>query len=322
MKWNKIRIIGLTLVCGLFGMTAQAASLSNTDLPTDSNWYVHVNLELVRNSDVGRQFLMNTFNEAMDEIEAELKADIREEIEAITIFGGDLPSNGSSVSDGAVVLHGVFSNESQMAVLAALEDHGVAYSMAYESGLAYYTVENDSGNLSYTNEDGEERDVNLVGREDLHFSFGSTQLLVTHSLDMMHDFLDGGGHLSGIDRVGSDALLILQADRALLQGGANTSTEIAGEWDSSVLKNVDAVALVVEEAHGGLQLNAQLMANSAEVAMSVRNIAEGLVALKALSDSDGAVGEVLRNVRFENNDSVLHVSVAVTAEQIEALKDL
>ena len=135
-------------------------------------------------------------------------------------------------------------------------------------------------------------------------------------------FLDAGGYLGGFESVDSNALLVLQADRALMQGGANTSSDFGDHWDSSVLKNVDAVALVIAENNGGLQFSAQLSANSPDVAMSVRNIVEGLVALKALSDSEGAMGDVLRNVRFQNEGSVLKVSVPVSAEQIESLGDL
>ena len=101
----------------------------------------------------------------------------------------------------------------------------------------------------------------------------------------MQVFVDSNGYLGGFENNDTGALVVLHADRALMQGGANTSAKIGEDWDSSVLKNVDAVALVVAEDLDGLQINAQLTASSPEVAMSVRNIAEGLVALKALDES-------------------------------------
>jgi len=58
------------------------------------------------------------------------------------------------------------------------------------------------------------------------------------------------------------------------------------------------------------------------MAMAVRNIVEGVVALKALDESEGALGEILRQVHFENDGSDLHINVPVTPDQIEALKDL
>ena len=322
MKLRKLRAFGLVLICSLLAMTTQAGSLSDADLPTNSTWYVHINLELIRNSSVGRQFMLQVYNEAMDDIQDELGIDVRETVEGVTMFGGELPGSSSPINDGAVVLHGVFDADIQAGILSALERQGAKVSEVYESGLTYYMVESEDGVLDYTHEDAEVQGLNLDDQQELYFSFGSTQLLATQSLDLMKGFLSAGGYLGGIEQVRSDALLILQADRALLQGGANTSADIGEEWDSSVLKNVDSVALLVAEEQGGLLLNAQLLATSAEVAVSVRNIVEGMVALKALSDTESVVGDVLRNVRFENDGAVLKMSFPVAADQIEALRDL
>ena len=322
MKWNKIRIFSVMLATGLVCAPVQASSITSSDLPTDSNWYVHINLDLIRNSDVGREFALETMDEALDDIQDELNIDIRDEIEGVTVFGAVLPVRGSHMSDGAVILHGPISDETQAALFSALEQKGAVVSTLFDNSLAWYTVSNANDEMTYTEEDGSVRDLSWDDQKVLYFSFGETQALVTQSMEMMQIFLDAGGYLGSFESVDTDALLVLQADRALMQGGANTSAEIAGEWDSSVLKNLDAVALVVAEDNGGLQISAQLQANSAEVAMSVRNIVEGMVALKALSEPDGALGDILRNVRFLNDGSVLHVDVPVAADQIEALKDL
>jgi hypothetical protein len=322
MKWNQVRIFSVLLIAGLTCAMAQAASLNSSDLPTDSNWYVHVNLELLRNSNVGRQFVLETLDEALDEIQSELNIDIRNEIEGITVFGGQLPVKGDRMSDGAVILHGPINEDTRAALMPELERKGAKVSTSYVNGLAFYTIENEDDGLRYEDAAGQMREAHWDNSEVIYFSFGNTQTLITSNLEMMQTFLSANGYLGGFERVDADALLVLQADRALLQGGANTSVEINEDWDSSVLKNVDAVAVVVAEDNDGVQIDAQLTANSAEVAMSVRNIVEGLVALKALSDSDGAMGDVLRNVRFQNEGSVLHVSVPVSAVQIESLKDL
>ena len=55
--------------------------------------------------------------------------------------------------------------------------------------------------------------------------------------------------------------------------------------------------------------------------MSVRNIAEGLVALKALDEASSPLGDVLRNVRFENDGPILHLNVPISASQLKAIKN-
>jgi hypothetical protein len=321
MKWNRIQIFSALLLTGFVCVIAQAASLSRTDIPTGSNWYVHVNLDLIQNSEVGRRFLLDKADEVLNEIQEELNVDIRGEIQGVTLFGGKLPRHGDSENDGAVILHGAISAETQDALLLALERKGADVITEDNAGLAYYMIEDDDGTMTYTDEDGQVKDVTWGHREDLYFSFAATQTMVTQNLEMMQSFLDSGGYLGGFEVADPEALLVLQADRALVQGGANTSTEIGEDWDSSVLKNVDAVALVIAENFGGLQINAQLTANSPEVAMSVRNIVEGLVALKALDESEGALGEILRQVRFESDGSELHLNLPIAADQIEALRN-
>lgn len=322
MKWNRIQFLSTLLVAGLFCVIAQAADVSRTDIPAGSNWYVHINLDLIQNSEVGRRLMLETVDEALDEIQGELDIDLRNEIEGITLFGGKLPNRGNATKEGAVIFHGTLSLQTQGTLLSALERKGAEFTALDSAGLTYYRLENDDGTMTYTDEDGHVENVDWGHHEDVYFSFGLSQTLVTHNQDLMQAFLDSGGYLGGFETVDSEALLVLQADRALMQGGANTSTETGGEWDSSVLKNVDAVALVIAEQSGGLQISAQLTASSPDMAMAVRNIVEGVVALKALDETEGALGDILRQVRFENEGPDLHINVPVTSGQIEALKDL
>ena len=39
----------------------------NSTLPGGSNWYIHVNLDLIRNSEVGQQLMQGTMDEALEE---------------------------------------------------------------------------------------------------------------------------------------------------------------------------------------------------------------------------------------------------------------
>jgi len=321
MKWNRIQAFSVLLMTCLFCVIAQAASINRADIPEGSNWYMHVNLDLIQNSEAGRKLMLGTVDEALDDIQRELDIDVRQEIQGITVFGVKLPVNGSPAKEGAVILHGSISTETQNALLSKLESKGAVVSTLNSAGLAYYVVGDGDGTISYSDEDGEVKTEAWGHHEDLYFSFGASQAMITKSQEMMLSFLDAGGHLGGFEAVDSEALLILEADRALMQGGANTSDAIGGNWDSSVLKNVDAVGLVIAEDFGGLQIKAQLTANSSDVAMSVRNIVEGLVALKALDESEGVLGDILRQVRFESDGSVLKMNVPIAADQIEAVRD-
>lgn len=317
MKMNRMKVYSVLLLTALCCALAQAASLGSNDLPAGVNWYAHVNMDLIRNTDAGQQLMKETVDEALDDIEAELGVDIGDEIEGITLFGGKLP-----VNQGAVLLHGAISAESQSAIMARLDKEKTGVFATESGGMTFYTIPEGDGSMTYTDEDGHVEDVSWGHNDELYFSFAAEQTMVTHSLDTMQTFLDSGGMLASLDNVDPVAMVVLQADRALMQGGANTTLEIGDTFDSSVFNNLDSVALVVAEESGGININAELSANSPEVAMNVRNIVEGLVALKALEGSDDDLGAVLRNIRFESEGEILRVFIPVAADQIDALSNL
>lgn len=317
MKFIQMKFYGVLLVTGLFCAVTQAAGISSTDIPAGSNWYIHVNLELIRNSEAGRQFVLDTVDEALGDIKDDLGIDIANEIYAVTVFGTELP-----LRTGAMLLHGAISSDSQARLLTVLEREGADVSTSFHGSLAYYSVAKGDGKLTYANKEGHVEDASFGNSDDLYFSFGDRQILVTHDEGLVHAFLDAGGHLGGLESANAGALVVLQAERPLLQGGADTTVNFGERWNSSILRNVDAVALVIAENAGGIEVNLELRAATEEVAMSVRNIAEGLVALKALDDDNEVLSEVLRSVRFESEGAVLRVNIPVAADQFEALKGL
>lgn len=226
------------------------------------------------------------------------------------------------MNDGAVVLHGSISAADQQTLLAKIDLEGAEVKTEYENSLAWYTMVKHSETMTTTDEDGNTETKLKGSAEELYFSFGATQTLVTQNRELMQAFVDSNGYLGGFENNDAGALVILHADRALLQGGANTSVDFNDKWESSILKNLKSAALVVAEENGGIHVNVELTAASEDAAMSVRNIAEGLVALKALEAGDDVTGDFLRAVKFENDGAILSIDVVVAADQVGDLKDL
>ena len=84
MKCSKTLILAAALV---LGSGLNAASFSSDDLPADSNWYVHVNLDLMRTSKLGQSIMEQSVGEALEDIERELGIEFAQDLEAITVFG-------------------------------------------------------------------------------------------------------------------------------------------------------------------------------------------------------------------------------------------
>lgn len=321
MKWNHVQVISAILITGLACMVAQAASVSRADIPAGGNWYLHLNLDLMKRSEVGRMLMQGTVDETLDDYQKELGVDIRKEIQGITLFGAKLPEGRNLPDDGTVIFHGKVGSETRQALLSALQRRGAEVSAFNSAGLSGYKVVVGDGKMTYTDADGQVKDLPWGHGGDLYFSFGENQALVTHNRDMMQTFLDAGGHLGGFEGIDAEPLPVLQSERALLQGGANTLAGFGGAWDSSALMNVNDMALVIAEDQDGLQLSAQLTANPPEMVVPVSYILESLVALKAMDQSEIVLGEILRQVRFESEGAVLHMNVPITASQVEALRN-
>jgi len=148
--------------------------------------------------------------------------------------------------------------------------------------------------------------------------------MFTKNVEMLMTFLESGGHLSGLKSTDPDAMLVLQADRAILQGGLNTSVDLGhNNWDSSILSNVDSIAVVLADEDGAASVRAEVQAKSPEIAESVRNIVEGLVALKALDAADEpALSELLRATRIETSGTTIFFDLYLEESLIEQLRGL
>ena len=81
-----------------------------------------------------------------------------------------------------------------------------------------------------------------------------------------------------------NALLVLSANRALVQAGMKS--EVIGEdaWDSNVLRNTKQAALLIAAAGDKLSLQAKLTTIEAEMAESMASVVRGLVSLASFDD--------------------------------------
>ena len=137
-------------------------------------------------------------------------------------------------------------------------------------------------------------------------------------------FLEANGHLSGLKSADPNAMVVLQADRAMLQGGLNTAMDMGhSNWDSSILSNVDSIAVVLADEMGAASVHAEVQAKSPEIAESVLNIVQGLIALRALDVAgEPVLSELLRAVNIETDGAMILFDVYLEESLIEQLRDL
>ncbi|MDJ0657815.1 MAG: hypothetical protein QNJ40_26885 [Xanthomonadales bacterium] len=293
----------LVTACG----SVSAGSLSESQLPADSQWYVHVNLDMMRQSVVGKRFMEEELDDAFDDIEDELGITLKKELDAVTVFG-DVPKDGTSV---AVVLHGDLSEDTQVGIQAVLEEKADSFIEVDYSGVTYFEVA-DSDEINIKSHHGYDSDA-------LRLVFGEGQTMISPDENRIHQFIDGGTRLKRGSVVPDNALLVLHAEKALLQGGLNAkSADHNFGWDSSIMNNIEHVAGMVVEEGDGVRIEVRVLASSADTAAYVHNIIQGMVSLGALNAGDDpAAAELLQSLQIQSNENEVTLDVFVPASLIE-----
>lgn len=292
----------------LSGAAVSAESLTSAQLPADSQWYVHVNLEMMRQSPVGRRMIAEDLDEAFDDVEQELGVDLKQELEGVTVYG-DIPDSGGSV---AVVMHGQLSKETQESLQMAVAEKADNFTEVDYAGITYFEVDG-SAHFGHRKNHGIDTDA-------LRMVFGNGQTMVSTDTLQIHQFIDAGGQMERGDTIPDQALVILHADRALFQGGLDAgATDGNWGWDSSIMNNIEHVAgLVSDDGDGGLRLEASIQASSDANAAYVYNIIQGLVSLAALDSGDRPeIAEIMQSLQINHSGNAVTLDALVPAAFLE-----
>ena len=297
----------LKVLCATMLLALPIAALADvSDVPGSAEWYLHIDFERMKSDEAGRAMYEWLQAEALDEVKDEAGIDLGNEVSKLTAFS--VAGRGP-----IVVVEGNFSQETYdklMAIIAAEGD----LSPQSAAGRKYYRI-GDDGEVTYRDEDG---DVNV--RFDSLDDGGwismdlRGKILFTGSEEQMQALLGNNGRVPSVGNNG-DALLVLTAEKTLLQAGMNSGLiEDDGDtdWDSNILRNTEQVAFLVAAAAGKLAIEAKLITTEPEMAESLASVARGLISLASFDDSmDAETAAVLQGARIESKGNSLSLSLAV-----------
>ena len=241
------------ILCLLFvGLpSALLADVRPGDLPDNAKWYFHVDFEEMREGDAGQHLYRFLQDEVFEEVRSEAGVDLEKEADQITAFAaGD--------DTLIVVVDGNISQETQDMVLGMGAATG-AMDQFESAGKDYYYVKNDEHQKD--SDDGQESGYDRNSYNDEHhlngldagayFSFAvKNKVIVTSSESDMQAMLASKGKVPNVD-VGTGTLLVLSADKSLVQAGLHTD-EFAAEagWDSNIINNTEQLALLIADEAG------------------------------------------------------------------------
>ena len=297
----------LKILCAIALLAVPLAALADArDVPGSAEWYLHIDLDKMKSEKAG-QAVYDWFRaEALDEVRNEAGIDVDKEVSRLTAFS--VKGQGP-----VVVVDGDFSQETHDKLMAIIAAEGDINPLK-ASGRKYYRI-GDDGEVSYKDENGNV-DIKIDSLEDGGWISMDirNKILFTGSEEQMQKLLANKGRIPRVGNSG-DALLVLTAEKTLLQAGMNSGlVEDDGDtdWDSNILRNTEQIAFLVAAAANKLAIEAKLITTEPEMAESLASVARGLISLASFDDSmDAETAAVLQGTRVEAKGNSLSLSLAV-----------
>lgn len=316
MLTNRLILIVIS-VLGLAAASVPAnADIASESLPGNAQWYAHADLQAMQESRTGRHILAFLDEEVFSELEDETGITLKDDLQAATIFGGRSPA------DGAVVLYGKISEKNRTKMQALMELYG-DYSEERRNGVEIFTLDRRQRSGESLDDDSDE--VFSEARTTYVAFSKRDQLMLTQSRERLEKFVAAGGRLrDNGDRKTQGKLLVLQADKSLVNAGMNAGAGISADndWDSSILQHMRQVAIVLAEEQGKAAIEAHLVTSNQELAESIKNIVQGVISIKALDQNeDPEMLQILRSVKLQLAGSTIQARVLVDPDVLKEFMD-
>lgn len=267
-----------------------------------SSWYLHVDFDMMRQTEAGRGIDGWLNKEVFADIAKDTQVDLRGKLRTLTAFA-------DQDKDAIVELQGRIDRDTRERILSLASP---AAEKRAHGGKTYYRIKEDR----YESDDGE---VKIDIDSDWFITFElQDRIVLAQTEKRLQRVLDSGGKLP-IKGGANNAIFVLSGEKRLVQAGADADRlgkiESGGDWDSNILKNTKKVGLLVADDAGKLAIDLRLHASERKMAESLRNIVLGLIGLSMFSeDMDPDVAALLRSANVTLEDTVLRVRLAATPE--------
>lgn len=302
------------ILFSLLIVTGANADIADSDLPTDVSWYAHADLKEMKSSVTGRYILDFLEKEVFSELRNETGIDLSDDLEAAMIFGGQ------GAQDGSVVLFGKISDKNRTKMQALMEIYG-EYDRETSKGVELFSI-----NKRDADQASDDKSDMFSESRTTYLAFGKRgQTMISQSRSQIDAFTKEGGRVArGENPQQAGKLLVLKASNGLVKAGMNAGAGVAdGEhWNSQILQHMDQVGLVLADRSGNAALDIQLVTKKPELAESIKNILQGLIAIKALDqDEDPKLMAILRSVKLESSGAMIRASAEMDPEVLKKIFD-
>ena len=285
------------------------AAVSANDLPGNTVWYMHADLQAMRDTESGRQIYAWFEDEVIEEVSEELGIDLNKEINAVTAF--------SDSRNGAVmIIEGPISKATEEKMLEMAMDK-TEVDTRQHNGMSYYFMGDDESAESQGDEPFEDFE------EASYSSFAiKGKVIIAGREEQLKELLDNKGRIVGGGEF-DDALFVISADKSFVQAGVRTdglSDDDDDGWESNILRNTEQAALLVSDVSGMIAVEAQLVSTDPKMAQGIAGIINGLIALQSFStDIPADVKALIANTKVEVEDNVLSINAVIDPDLVVSI---
>ncbi len=280
------------------------------DLPGDTIWYMHADLEAMRTTESGSKIYAWFEDEVVEDISEETGIDLSAEVNSMTAFSD--ATNGT-----VVVIDGAITRESQERLLAiATMQAGGDIDLLEYKGMTYYHIGDEEDEGDWGNEPFDDLE------DSAWFSFAlDNKAILTSTEKQLQALLDSGGKIAGSGSH-DGALFVLSADKSFVQAGmqADNMASEDDDWESNILRNTKQAAVLIADKDGMIAIEAQLVSADPKMAQAIGGIINGLISLQAFnSDLGPEIQDLIRNTRVEVVDNTLSISTVIDPDTVLAV---
>lgn len=282
------------------------ADLSGTQLPSGADWYLHIALDTMRDSSAARPLYEWLEDEALDDLEEELHLEFDKEVDSITAYG-------TTDGDVIAVLSGQLNKKTQDKIMKIVSEDSDVMTRS-SRGVEYYHI---------AGLDINEKNLQ-VESDDIFFSFTNKGTIVFGTNENEFKAALRKPIRKLVNAPG--AMLVLTADKELIQGGVNTSEfddDHSFSFNSKLLSKTREIAFVVADRGGDIDLQLSITADDPQATNSLANVVRGLVGLQALAgDGSAELSNVLSKLQIDNDSRGLTLRLVTSGDSILNILDL
>ncbi len=307
---HKLRLTLLAILSTL--PLAAFAAVSTDDLPGSTIWYLHADLDAMRNTESGSSVYAWFADEILAEVSEEFGIDINAELESITAF--------TDADFGTVVVvDGPLSQKTKDKLLLFVSSEEEVDPREHK-GRRYFQMGDHQAASKRPNEPFDDLS------DAAFFSFDlDNRVVITGDEMQMQALLDNGGKITG-GGSHAGAVFVISADTSFVQAGLRTDELTAGDkddgWESNILRNTKQAALLVSDASGMIAVEAQLVSTDPKMANAIGGIINGLIGLQAFNAELGPeIQGLIRNTKVQVNDNMLSINTVIDPDLLISFLD-